>query len=68
MGNAGDGVMLRISILGMLLVFTGCATVHQEDLDAWAGRPVSDLEKHPILMTFPVVRTTASDGIESEIM
>jgi hypothetical protein len=30
----------------------------------WAGRPVSDLEKHPILMTFPVVRTTATDGTE----
>ena len=56
--------MLRGSILGVLLVFTGCATVHQEDLDAWAGRPVSDLEKHPILMTFPVVRTMASDGTE----
>ena len=56
--------MLRGSILGVLLVFTGCATVHQEDLDAWAGRPVSDLEKHPILMTLPVVRTTATDGTE----
>jgi hypothetical protein len=62
-GNAGRGT-LRVSILGVLLVFTGCATVHQEDLDAWGGRPVSDLEKHPILVTFPAVRTMASDGTE----
>jgi hypothetical protein len=38
--------------------------VHPEDLDAWAGHPVSDLDKHPILLTFPVVRTTAADGTE----
>ena len=56
--------MLRVSTLFLLLLFAGCATVHQEDLDAWAGHPVSDLEKHPILMTFPVVRTTVTDGTE----
>jgi hypothetical protein len=42
----------------------GCATVHQEDLDAWAGRPVSDLDKHPIFVTLPVVRTITPDGTE----
>ena len=46
------------------LTVAGCATVHQEDLDAWAGHPVSDLDKHPILLTFPVVRATAADGTE----
>ena len=44
--------------------FAGCTAVHQEDLDAWAGRPVSDLEKHPVFLTMRVVRTTASDGTE----
>jgi hypothetical protein len=43
---------------------SGCATVHQEDLDAWAGRPVSDLDKHPIFVTQPVVRTVTPDGTE----
>ena len=57
----------RFELLYALIIatlITGCASVHKEDLDAWAGRPVSDLDKHPILLTFPVVRTTAADGTE----
>jgi hypothetical protein len=50
--------------LATALCFAGCASVHQEDLDAWAGWPVSDLEKHPVFLTMKVVRTTASDGTE----
>jgi hypothetical protein len=48
----------------LALTLASCATVHQEDLDAWAGRPVSDLDKHPIFVTFPVVRTITPDGTE----
>jgi hypothetical protein len=48
----------------LFLTVGGCATVHQEDLDAWVGHPISDLDKHPTLLTFPVVRTTAADGTE----
>ncbi|MGC2413802.1 MAG: hypothetical protein WA459_14035 [Stellaceae bacterium] len=42
----------------------GCASVRQADLDAWVGQPVSVLEKHPVFLTMPVVRTVASDGTE----
>jgi hypothetical protein len=46
----------------------GCATptrvVRQPDLDAWVGRPVSDLDKHPIFLTMRVVKTRAADGTE----
>lgn len=45
-------------------VLSGCATVHQEDLDAWKGAPVAALETHPVFMTMPVVRSVASDGTE----
>jgi hypothetical protein len=57
-------VTVAVTMAGMCLAFTGCATVHQEDLDAWVGHPVSDLDKHPIFLTFPVVRTTTPDGTE----
>ncbi len=56
--------MFRICAVLLALVIAGCASVHQEDLDAWAGHPVSDLDKHPIFLTFPVVRTTTTDGTE----
>lgn len=46
------------------VALTGCATVHQEDLDAWKGVPVAELETHPIFSTMPMVRTVASDGTE----
>jgi hypothetical protein len=53
-----------IAVCVLALTLAGCATVHQEDLDAWAGRPVSDLDKHPIFVTLPVVRTVTQDGTE----
>ena len=63
-GTRGEGNVAWLDPRGAARLHSGYATVHQEDLDAWAGRPVSDLEKHPILMTLPVVRTTATDGTE----
>jgi hypothetical protein len=50
--------------LCIALLLTSCGTVRQSDLDAWTGRPVSDLDKHPVFLTMPVVRTVASDGTE----
>src|SRR5664279_1215886 len=42
---------MRLMMLAVgYLALTGCATVHQEDLDPWAG--------------VPVVRTKAADGTE----
>lgn len=39
------------------LILIGCATVHQEDLDAWVGVPVAALDMHSIFLTFPMART-----------
>lgn len=51
-------------IILAILTISGCATVRQEDLDAWQGQPISKLEAHPIFLTVPVVKTKTSDGTE----
>src|SRR5262249_25712874 len=38
--------------------------VREADLQAWVGRPVADLDKHPIFLTMRVVRTRTADGTE----
>jgi hypothetical protein len=48
----------------LCLVFVGCGSVHQEDLDAWRGVPVAELDKHPLAQIFPMVRTKTEDGTE----
>ncbi len=48
----------------VVLFLCGCATTANEDLNAWIGQPVSELDNHPVFMIFPVVRTTAADGTE----
>ena len=59
------GSVVRSPLVAAVCVaLSGCATVHQEDFDAWKGAPVAALETHPIFMTMPVVRTVASDGTE----
>ena len=45
-------------------VVAGCATVRQQDLDAWAGVPVEALDAHPVFLTMPVYRTQTESGIE----
>lgn len=60
-------VLLKIAAGIAIVSAAGCAgvpRVHQDDLDAWQGRPVSDLEKHPVFLTIQAVRTKASDGTE----
>ncbi len=56
--------MERLLIFIVVLALGGCATVRQEDLDAWVGKPVVALETHPFFITVPVVKTQASDGTE----
>jgi hypothetical protein len=53
-----------ITVFASLSLIAGCATVQQADLDAWDGQPVAALETHPVFLTIPVVKTTASDGTE----
>jgi hypothetical protein len=46
---------------GWRFLFEG---VRQEDLQSWVGRPVSDLDNHPMFVTIPSVRTRTSDDTE----
>ena len=48
----------------VLVFLCGCTTTANEDLNAWIGQPVSELDKHPVFLIFPVLRTTAADGTE----
>ena len=54
----------HLIVLALSLCLASCMTVRQADTDAWIGQPVASLEKHPIFITMPVVRTIASDGTE----
>lgn len=42
----------------------GCATVRQQDLDAWVGQPVEVLDMQPFFLTVPMIRTKTASGIE----
>lgn len=55
--------MKRIA-LGLLAMLAACVTVREVDLAAWVGQPVSALDRHPVWITVPVVRTITPDGIE----
>lgn len=54
--------LLIFAMLGFGLA--GCQSVRVEDTAAWEGRPVSDLELHPVFATMRLVKTVASDGTE----
>jgi hypothetical protein len=56
--------MRIVAVCAFALMVSSCASVHQEDLQSWAGRPVNDLDKHPIFLTMQVVRTRTADGTE----
>jgi hypothetical protein len=62
--------MPRIAFLAALaacliaVALAGCATVRPEDLAAWKGRPVADLDRHPMFAAMKLVRTYAADGTE----
>lgn len=58
------GAAARLSIVIASLLIAGCQTVHQEDLVAWEGAPVSALDAHPFFLTLPMVRTVTADGTE----
>jgi hypothetical protein len=56
-------------VLGALLLF-GCAasSLRPDDLVAWKGRPVADLDQHPIFATMRMTRTYAADGTETRAL
>ena len=41
-----------------------CATVRQQDLNAWVGMPVEALDTHSFFLTVPMLRTKTESGIE----
>ena len=43
---------------------TGCATVRQQDTDAWVGAPIEALDSHSLFLTMPMYRTQTSNGVE----
>ena len=55
---------LALSIAFLLANLAGCATVRQQDLNAWVGMPVEALDTHPFFLTVPMVRTQTDTGIE----
>lgn len=50
--------------LSVLVLLTGCAHVHQSDVDAWSGVPVGALDTHSLFITLPMIRTVSPEGIE----
>ncbi len=59
--------MKKLKYLLVLLcaVFlSGCATVRQQDLDAWTGMPIEALETHSFFVTVPLYKTKTESGIE----
>jgi len=59
------GRWLRLCALATFCTsLSSCLTVRSEDTPSWIGRPVADLEKHPLFLTMFPVRARASDGTE----
>jgi hypothetical protein len=56
--------MSRLAAVLAVAMLMGCATVREADLDAWKGQPVAELDKHPVFLTVPAIRTKARDGTE----
>jgi hypothetical protein len=57
--------LLKVGIAVALLPFVvACATVRQQDLDAWVGVPVEALDTHSFFITVPMYRTVTASGIE----
>ena len=54
----------RCALFAVCAGLSACLTVRSEDTQSWVGRPVADLEKHPLFLTMALVRTRTSDGAE----
>lgn len=54
--------MNKIFLICLVIGLSGCKTVRQEDLDAWRGAPLSDLETHYLFNTLPVEVRQISGG------
>jgi hypothetical protein len=57
----GSTAFLALAVTAYL---GACATVRQQDLDAWVGVPVEALDTHSMFLTMPMYRTVMASGIE----
>ena len=59
--------LLRSIVSAALVIgfVSGCASVRQQDLDAWAGAPVEALDAHPLFLTMPMYRAQTASGVET---
>ena len=53
-----------ITAMAIASLLAACATVRQQDLDAWVGVPVEALDTHSFFITVPMFRTRTDSGIE----
>ena len=58
-----------ISLVVLALLLYGCAgnMVRQQDLDAWVGVSVDELDTHSFFLTLPVSKTITESGIEVRV-
>ncbi len=47
-----------------LFLLSACATVRQQDLDAWVGMPVEALDTQTFFITVPMYKTFTESGLE----
>lgn len=59
--------MKKLMALAVVAALAGCATVRQQDLDAWVGAPVAALDTHRLFLTLPMRKTIADDGTEVRV-
>lgn len=61
----GNDAMTRIVLFfAAISVLSGCATVRQQDLDAWVGKPVEALDTHSLFITIPMYKSITQSGME----
>lgn len=57
-------ISTRILLALACLSTTACATVREQDLDAWVGMPVESLDTHSLFITMPMYRAVTASGVE----
>ena len=59
---------LKVAFLTLIVVsIFGCASVRQQDLDAWVGVPVEALDTQSFFLTLPMVKTVTDSGVEIRV-
>jgi hypothetical protein len=55
---------LRFTAICLCLLIVACASVRPEDTEAWVGQLAASLERHPVFITMPLMKTRTWDGKE----